>query len=122
MSGAPSQMDLWDYKPGLANLYDKDLPESVRGNQALTGMTSGQARFPIAPSHWGFSRQGKSGRWVSDLLPWTGRLVDDLTLVHSHADGRHQSRASDSVDEHGQHGAGQAIDGRLAFLWARQHE
>src|SRR5215470_5622418 len=83
MSGAPSQMDLWDYKPQLATLYDKDLPESVRGNQALTGMTAGQARFPIAPSHWGFTRQGKSGTWVSDLLPWTGRLVDDLTLVHS---------------------------------------
>src|SRR6266481_1960660 len=83
MSGAPPQMDLWDYKPGLASLYDKDLPDSVRGTQALTGMTSGQARFPIAPSHWGFTRQGKSGRWVSDLLPWTGRLVDDITLVHS---------------------------------------
>jgi len=83
MSGAPSQMDLWDYKPGLANLYDKDLPESVRGAQTLTGMTAGQARFPIAPSHWDFTRQGKSGRWVSDLLPWTGRLVDDITVVHS---------------------------------------
>ena len=58
MSGAPPQMDLWDYKPGLAALYDKDLPDSVRGNQALTGMTAGQARFPIAPSHWGFTRQG----------------------------------------------------------------
>jgi len=83
MSGAPPQMDLWDYKPGLAALYDKDLPDSVRGTQALTGMTAGQARFPIAPSHWGFTRQGKSGRWVSDLLPWTGRLVDELALVQS---------------------------------------
>ena len=52
MSGAPSQMDLWDYKPALATQFDKDLPDSVRGNQALTGMTAGQARFPIAPSHW----------------------------------------------------------------------
>ena len=83
MSGAPSQMDLWDYKPGLTSLFDKDLPDSVRGNQALTGMTSGQARFPIAPAHWGFSRQGKSGRYVSDLLPWTGKLVDDITLIHT---------------------------------------
>src|SRR5256886_8223264 len=82
MSGAPSQMDLWDYKPGLTSLFDKDLADSVRGNQALTGMTSGQARFPIAPPHWGFSRQGKSGRYVSDLLPWTGKLVDDITLIH----------------------------------------
>src|SRR5947209_10537020 len=83
MSGAPPQMDLWDYKPGLASLYDQDLPDSVRGTQALTGMTSGQARFPIAPSHWGFAKQGKSGRWVGDLLPWTGKMVDDLALVYS---------------------------------------
>src|SRR5215467_5212223 len=83
MSGAPSQMDLWDYKPTLAGQFDKDLPDSVRGNQALTGMTSGQARFPIAPSHWEFSRQGKSGRYVSELLPWTGKLVDDITLIHT---------------------------------------
>jgi hypothetical protein len=83
MSGAPSQMDLWDYKPGLTTLFDKDLPDSVRGNQALTGMTSGQARFPIAPSHWGFSQHGASGRYVSDLLPCTGKLVDDITLIHT---------------------------------------
>ena len=83
MSGAPSQMDLWDYKPTLAGQFDKDLPDSVRGNQALTGMTSGQARFPIAPSHWAFSRQGQSGRYVSELLPWTGKLVDDITLIHT---------------------------------------
>src|ERR1700712_1006519 len=54
MSGAPSQMDLWDDKPRLAELFNKDLPDSVRGNQALTGMTAGQSRFPIAPSHWKF--------------------------------------------------------------------
>ena len=83
MSGAPPQMDMWDYKPGLASLYDKDLPDSVRGNQPLTGMTAGQARFPVAPSHWRFTQQGKSGRWVGDLLPYTGKTVDDLTLVYS---------------------------------------
>src|SRR5262249_55743269 len=83
MSGAPSQVDLWDYKPNLTNQYDKDLPDSVRGSQALTGMTAGQARFPIAPSHWGFSRQGQSGRYVSDLLPWSGKLVDDITVIHT---------------------------------------
>src|SRR4029077_1938831 len=83
MSGAPAQMDLWDYKPNLTAMFDKDLPDSVRGSQALTGMTAGQARFPIAPSHWGFSRQGKSGRYVSELLPWTGKLVDDITMIHT---------------------------------------
>ncbi len=54
MSGGPPQMDLLDYKPNLAALYDKDIPDSVRGSQQLTGMTAGQARFPIAPSHWAF--------------------------------------------------------------------
>ena len=83
MSGAPSQMDLWDYKPTLATQFDKDLPDSIRGNQALTGMTAGQARFPIAPSHWQFAQQGKSGRYVSELLPWSGKLVDDITLIHT---------------------------------------
>ncbi|SFS13100.1 Protein of unknown function [Granulicella pectinivorans] len=83
MSGAPPQMDLLDYKPGLAQMYDKDLPESVRGVQQLTGMTSGQARFPIAPSHWDFKQYGKSGAWVSDLLPNTAKMVDDLTIIRS---------------------------------------
>jgi hypothetical protein len=81
MSGGPPQMDLLDYKPNLAALYDKDIPDSVRGAQQLTGMTAGQARFPIAPSHWAFQRYGKSGTWVSDLLPYTARMVDDLTII-----------------------------------------
>ncbi len=83
MSGGPPQMDLWDYKPGLERLYDRDLPDSVRGNQTLTGQTAGQARFPIAPAHWGFARHGQSGRWISDLLPYTGRMVDELAVIHS---------------------------------------
>jgi hypothetical protein len=83
MSGGPPQMDILDYKPNLAALYDKDMPESVRGSQQLTGMTAGQARFPIAPSHWAFKRYGKTGTWVSDLLPYTARMVDDLTIVKS---------------------------------------
>lgn len=81
MSGAPPQMDLLDYKPNLAALYNTDLPDSVRGNQQLTGMTAGQARFPIAPSHWPFKRYGQTGTWVSDLLPYTARMVDDLTII-----------------------------------------
>ena len=83
MAGGPPQMDLWDYKPGLPALFDRDLPDSVRGGQVLTGMTAGQSRFPIAPPHWGFSIRGNCRRPVSDLLPYTGRMVDDLTLVHS---------------------------------------
>jgi hypothetical protein len=83
MSGGPSQVDLLDYKPNLAALYDKDIPDSVRGAQQLTGMTAGQARFPIAPSHWGFKRYGETGTWVSDLLPNTGRIVDDIAIIKS---------------------------------------
>jgi len=83
MSGAPPQMDLLDYKPGLADLYDKDLPDSVRGTQVLTGMTAGQARFPVAPSYWKFVQSGQSGRWMSEILPFTAKMADDLTVIHS---------------------------------------
>lgn len=83
MAGGPPQMDLWDFKPGLAERFDQDLPPSVRGAQVLTGMTAAQARLPVAPTAWKFTRRGKSGRWVSDLLPWTGQLVDDLAIIHS---------------------------------------
>src|SRR5262245_45450312 len=75
MSGAPSQMDLWDYKPTLASQFDKDLPDSVRGNQALTGMSSGQARFPIAPSNWALSRQGQGGGYVRGMMCWKYSVV-----------------------------------------------
>lgn len=83
MSGGPPQIDLLDYKPQLQGLYDKDLPDSVRGQQQLTGMTSGQARFPIAPSHWAFKQYGESGAWVSDLLPYTGQIADDIAIIKS---------------------------------------
>ncbi len=83
MSGGPPQIDMLDYKPNLAALYNKDVPDSVRGAQQLTGMTAGQARFPIAPSHWAFKRYGNTGTWVSDLLPYTARMVDDLAFIKS---------------------------------------
>src|SRR5437763_16763667 len=57
------------------------MPDSVRGGQQLTGMTAGQAHFPIAPAHWPFKQYGQTGTWVSDLLPYTARMVDDLTIV-----------------------------------------
>src|SRR5580658_2373509 len=81
MSGGPPQMDLFDYKPGLASQFNKDMPDSVRGNQQLTGMTAGQAHFPIAPSHWPFTQNGQTGTWVSELLPFTARMVDELTII-----------------------------------------
>lgn len=83
MNEGPSQMDLWDYKPKMADLFDKDLPESVRAGQRLTTMTSGQSRFPLAPSKYQFSQQGKSGIWISELLPWTAKIVDELCVIKS---------------------------------------
>jgi hypothetical protein len=82
-SGAPSQLDLFDYKPELNDLFDKDLPDSIRRGQRLTGMTSGQKRFPIAPSKYKFERRGKSGAWVSELLPYTASIADDLCFIKS---------------------------------------
>src|SRR5690349_20772093 len=81
MNGGPSQMDLFDYKPKMAAHFDKDLPDSIRQGQRLTTMTSGQTRFPIAPSKYQFKQHGKSGAWVSELLPWTAKIVDELTIV-----------------------------------------
>jgi uncharacterized protein (DUF1501 family) len=81
MNGAPSQMDLWDYKPGLKEHFDGDLPDSIRMNQRLSTMTSGQTRFPVAPSIFSFQQMGQSGRWISELLPHTAGIVDDIALV-----------------------------------------
>jgi hypothetical protein len=80
-NGGPSQIDLWDYKPGMQEYYDKDLPDSIRQGQRLTGMTSGQKRFPVAPSLFKFSQHGQCGRWVSELLPHTAKHVDDLAVI-----------------------------------------
>lgn len=82
-SGAPSQMDLFDYKPKLAEMHGKELPDSVRKGQRLTGMTSRQQSFPIAPSKFKFAQHGKSGAWVSDLLPHTAAMADELCFVKS---------------------------------------
>ncbi len=83
MSGAPSQIDTFDYKPLLRDKFDTDLPASVRGEQRLSAMTASQARFPIAPSTFDFKQCGNCGKWVSDLLPHTGSMADDLTFVQS---------------------------------------
>jgi len=83
MAGAPAQMDLLDYKPQMREWFDKDLPDSIRMGQRLTTMTSGQKRFPIAPSKYKFAQHGESGAWVSELLPNTARMVDDISIVRT---------------------------------------
>ncbi len=81
--GAPPQMETYDYKPKMKDMFDKDLPESIRQGQRLTTMTSGQSRFPIAPSIFKFNQHGKSGAWVSELLPYTAKMVDDIAIIRS---------------------------------------
>jgi hypothetical protein len=81
--GAPSQLDLFDYKPGLVKRQGEDLPESVRMGQRLTGMTAYQAKFPTAPSIFRFDRHGKSGLWLSEILPYTGKVADELAIIKS---------------------------------------
>jgi hypothetical protein len=84
MNGGPSQIDTWDYKPRLHDFFDKDIPKEVQGGQRLSTMTSGQQRFPVAPSKFKFERCGQSGIWVNtDLLPYTSKIVDEITLVKS---------------------------------------
>ncbi len=82
-SGAPSQLDLFDHKPRLADLRGSELPDSVRRGQRLTGMTATQASFPLAPSKFTFAQYGESGAWVSELLPYTARIADRLCFVKS---------------------------------------
>ena len=83
MNGGPSQLDTFDYKPALQERFDQDLPDSIRQGQRITTMTSGQTRFPVAPSIFKFAQHGQSGAWVSDLLPYTSKVVDDLAIVRS---------------------------------------
>ncbi|MBI1900358.1 MAG: DUF1501 domain-containing protein [Planctomycetia bacterium] len=82
-SGGPSQIDLFDHKPGLAERFGKELPDSIRRGQRLTGMTSRQESFPVAPSLFKFARHGTCGAWVSELLPHTAKVVDELCFIKS---------------------------------------
>lgn len=81
MAGGPSQIDLFDHKPRLASLHKSELPASVRMGQRITGMTSGQSSLPVVNSMFKFAQHGKSGTWVSELLPHTASVVDDLCVI-----------------------------------------
>lgn len=82
-SGGPSQMELFDYKPLLEKMNGEELPDSVRQGQRLTGMTSGQESFPLAGSKFSFARHGQSGAWMSELLPHTAKISDELCIIRS---------------------------------------
>ena len=79
--GAPSQHELWDYKPKLAELRGSDLPDSVRQGQRLTPMTATQAGFPVVPSAFKFAQHGESGAWISELMPYTAKVADELCFI-----------------------------------------
>ena len=82
-NGAPSQLDLFDYKPKLQEMFGQDLPESIRNGQRLTGMTADQKKFPLAGSVFKFGEYGQAKNWMSELLPHTAKVVDDLCVIRS---------------------------------------
>lgn len=82
-NGAPSQLELFDYKPKLRDLVGQDLPASVRGNQRLTGMTANQKAFPMVGSFANFKQFGESRNWISDILPYTAKVADDICIIRS---------------------------------------
>jgi len=97
--GAPSQLDLFDYKPELSKRFKEDLNQYLKAQgQRLTGMTSGQATFPLAPSIFKFNQHGKSGAWISELLPWTGKMADDICIIKSmHTDAINHEPANQLI-------------------------
>jgi len=80
-SGAPSQIELFDYKPKLRQFHGTELPDSIRQGQRITGMTSGQSSFPVAAPIFKFAQHGQSGAWISELLPHTAKIVDDIAIL-----------------------------------------
>ncbi len=82
-SGAPSQLELFDYKPKLKEMFGQELPDSVRGNQRVTGMTANQRSFPLAMGDFPFQQYGESGAWLSDILPHHQKIVDDICFIKS---------------------------------------
>lgn len=83
MAGGPSHIDTWDYKPALRKIHGQELPESIRNGQRITTMTSGQKAFPCVAPMFNFSQHGQNGTWVSEILPHTARIIDDISVVKS---------------------------------------
>jgi len=80
-SGAPSQIELFDYKPTLEKMVGTELPDSIRMGQRITGMTSGQDALPVAASLFKFSQHGESGAWLSELLPYHANIADEIAII-----------------------------------------
>ncbi|MFN9025539.1 MAG: DUF1501 domain-containing protein, partial [Akkermansiaceae bacterium] len=97
--GAPSQLDTFDYKPELKKRFKEDLKTYLaKEGERLTGMTSGQAAFPLAPSTFKFNQYGQSGAWISDALPWHGKMADDICIIKSmHTDAINHEPANQLI-------------------------
>src|SRR5215831_2014016 len=82
-AGGPSHLDLLDYKPAMKGRFDQDIPPSIFGGQRVTGMVAQQDRFPVVPTMYGFRQYGESGQWLSELLPHTGGIADEICVLRA---------------------------------------
>src|SRR5689334_19570137 len=82
-AGGPSHLDLLDYKPAMKDRFNQGIPPSIFGGQRITGMVAQQDRFPVVPSMYGFKQYGESGMWLSDLLPYTSKIADQICLLRA---------------------------------------
>jgi len=122
-SGGPSQMELFDYKPRLKEFQGQDLPESVRKGQRLTGMSATQSSFPLVPSKFAFAQHGNSGAWISELLPYTAKIADQLTFIKSlHTDAINHDPAVTFIQTGSQIAGRPSIGAWLAYGIGSQTE
>ncbi|WP_315820391.1 DUF1501 domain-containing protein [Paraflavitalea speifideaquila] len=121
-NGAPSQLDLFDHKPLLQKMHGQDLPASIRMGQRLTGMTSGQEHFPLAGSIFQFGEYGRARAQISELLPYTAGVVDDLCIIKTLYTEAINHDPALTFFSNGRTGRQQAQHGRLVKLWPGQRE
>ena len=105
-SGAPSQLDLFDYKPKLKEMFGQELPASIRGEQRVTGMTAHQKSFPLAGSKFNFAQYGKGGIWLSEILPYHQQIADEMCVIRSmHTEAKNHDPAVTFLQTGSQQGA-----------------
>ena len=122
-SGGPSQHELYDYKQTLMERHGEELPESIRGEQRLTGMTAGQRSFPLVGSHYSFSQHGQSRAWVSELLPHIGGISDQLCFIKSlHTDAINHDPAITFFQTGSQHRGRPSIGAWLSYGLGNENE
>ena len=121
-AGGPSHLDLLDYKPQMKGRFDQDIPPSIFGGQRVTGMVAQQDRFPVVPTMYGFRQYGQSGRWLSDLLPHTGKIADEICVLRRmHTEAINHDPAITLIQT-GSQLAGPAVHGLVDRLRAGQRE